>query len=139
MASLILRPGSKIYYIQRMVSGKAMRLSTGTDSLQVAKQKLRDFESALARGFESPLPTKTPTKSILADYVEHIRATKTEKVCTDRHLLLEELLRPLLSRTSSDKSAASLKSVRTNANRSKQQNAPDASSRIHANSRGYAF
>lgn len=30
-----------IYYIQHMVSGTARRVSTGTESLQIAKEKLR--------------------------------------------------------------------------------------------------
>lgn len=62
-----------------MVSGKAKRLSTGTDALQIAKQKLRDFESAQARGTESLLPTRTPIPTVLSQYVQHIRSAKTAK------------------------------------------------------------
>jgi hypothetical protein len=55
VASLILRDST--FYIQYMVSGKAKRLSTGTDSLQIAKAKLRQFEDAKANGSDNPLPT----------------------------------------------------------------------------------
>lgn len=79
MASLIQRPNSSLYYIQHMVSGKPKRFSTGTDSLKVAEEKLRQFESAVYRGTESLLPTKTLTTYILSQYVEHIRSAKTEK------------------------------------------------------------
>lgn len=79
MASLIQRPGSSTFYIQYMVSGKAKRVSTGTEFLQVAKEKLRQFESAQARGEESPLPTRTLIADVLTAYVSHIRTVKTAK------------------------------------------------------------
>lgn len=77
MASLIQRGST--YYIQYMVSGKAKRASTGTESLQIAKEKLRQFESAQARGDELPLPSKTPIADVMTAYVAHIRAVKTAK------------------------------------------------------------
>lgn len=79
MASLIQRPDSSTYYIQFMVSGKAKRVSTGTESLQIAKEKLRQFESAQARGDVLPLPTRTPIADVLTAYVSHVRAVKTAK------------------------------------------------------------
>jgi hypothetical protein len=86
VASLILR--GPTYYIQHMVSGKAKRVSTGTDTLQIAKEKLRQFESAQARGEDHPLPTKTPIADVLTAYIEHIRTTKTAKtVQTDIYYL----------------------------------------------------
>lgn len=77
MASLIQR--GSIYYIQYCVSGKALRVTTGTENLQLAKEKLRQFESAQLRGDDSPLPTKTPIAQVLTDYVAHIRTVKTPK------------------------------------------------------------
>jgi hypothetical protein len=62
-----------------MVSGKAKRVSTGTESLQIAKEKLRQFESAQARGEDHPLPSRTPIESVVAAYVSHIRTVKTAK------------------------------------------------------------
>jgi hypothetical protein len=58
MAGLIQR--GKVWYIQYCVSGKARRVSTGTDSEQIAKEKLRQFESSQFRGDDSPLPTRAP-------------------------------------------------------------------------------
>ncbi|MFT3786033.1 MAG: tyrosine-type recombinase/integrase [Tepidisphaeraceae bacterium] len=75
MASLIERNG--IYYIQYCVSGKARRVSSQTDSLQLAKEKLRQFESAQLRGHDNPLPTRTPIADVLERYVAHIRTHKT--------------------------------------------------------------
>ena len=79
MASLVQRPDSSVYYVQHYVSGKLRRQSTGTDSLQIAKEKLRQFESAQARGEDSPFPTKTAIADVLTAYVQHIRQTKTAK------------------------------------------------------------
>jgi hypothetical protein len=62
-----------------MVSGRARRVSTATDSLQIAKEKLRQFESAQARGDELPLPTKHSIADVLTAYVAHIRTVKTAK------------------------------------------------------------
>jgi hypothetical protein len=62
-----------------MASGKAKRLSIGTESLQIAKEKLRQFESAQARGGTPGLPTKSAIPDLLAAYVVHIRSAKTPK------------------------------------------------------------
>jgi integrase len=88
MASLIHRNGT--YYIQYCVSGKARRVTTGTESLQVAKAKLRQFESARAEGTDNPLPTRTPIADIVTAYIGHIRVTKTAKSAqTDTYYLRE--------------------------------------------------
>jgi len=79
MASLVQRPGSSTYYIQFYLSGKLKRKSTGTESFQIAKEKLRQFESAQARGEVLPLPTRTPIADVLTAYVSHIRTVKTAK------------------------------------------------------------
>ena len=86
MASLIQRGSA--YYIQYMVSGKAKRVSAGTESLQIAKERLRQFESARHRGDDSPLPSKTPIATVVAAYVSHIRTVKTAKSAqTDTYYL----------------------------------------------------
>ncbi len=77
MASLIKR--KKIYYLQWRVGKKIKRRGLETTSLQIAKEKLRQFESAFYRGEDNPLPTKTPLADIITRYVEHIRNIKTEK------------------------------------------------------------
>lgn len=51
MASPIRRP-SGIYYIQFCVSGKARRVSICTESLQVAREKLRQLESVGCKPIE---------------------------------------------------------------------------------------
>ncbi len=77
MASLIQRNGK--YYLQWYVGKTIRRRSLKTDSLQVAKEHLRQFESAQARGFDNPLPTRTPIGEILDAYVSHIRTVKAAK------------------------------------------------------------
>lgn len=79
MASLVKRPESSVWYIQYYLSGKLRRVSAATDSLQIAKEKLRQFESAQANGDANPLPTRTPIGHVLSAYVGHIRNTKTAK------------------------------------------------------------
>ena len=77
MASLKKRGDT--YYIQFYNGKSQRRVSTGTDSLQIAKEKLRQFESAQLRGDDNPLPTRTPIAQIVGQYVSHIRTIKTAK------------------------------------------------------------
>lgn len=77
MASLIERNGT--YYLQWYVGKKIKRRSLRTTSLQIAKDKARQFESAQLRGTDNPLPTRTPIPTIVTDYVRHIRTIKTPK------------------------------------------------------------
>jgi hypothetical protein len=77
MASLIKR--KKKYYLQWRIGKKIKRISLDTESYQIAKEKLRKFESAQYRGEDNPLPTKTPLRDIVTRYVEHIRVIKTAK------------------------------------------------------------
>ncbi len=62
MASLIKRQfqGSTVWYIQFYRAGKQKRIKA-SDNFQIAKEKLRRFDSAEARGEEvNPLPSQTP-------------------------------------------------------------------------------
>ncbi|MFA5517141.1 MAG: hypothetical protein WDA20_12715 [Desulfuromonadales bacterium] len=77
MASLKRR--GKTYYAQYYLGGQQKRVCLGTESLQIAKEKIRQIESALARGTDIPLPTKTPIPEILTAYVQQLRAVKTER------------------------------------------------------------
>lgn len=79
MASLIKRPDRPTWYIQHYVAGELRRENTGTKSLQIAKEKLRQFESARMRGEDSPFPTKTPVADVLAAFAKHLRAACTPK------------------------------------------------------------
>lgn len=93
MASLVQR--GPIYYIQYYIGGKLKRSSTGTEVLQVAKEKLRQFESAQARGDGLPLPTRTPIADVVTAYVEHIRTIKTPKSAQTDIYYLRDLFGPI--------------------------------------------
>jgi integrase len=77
MASLIQR--GKVYYAQWYVGRKIQRMSLQTSNYQLAKEKLRQVESAQLRGADLPMPTRTPIAQIVAEYVRHIRTAKTPK------------------------------------------------------------
>jgi integrase len=77
MAGLYKR--GKVYYAMYFVGSKKHRISLQTDSLQFAKEKVRQIESGLARGEDSPLPSRTPIKDVVNAYVDHIRGYKTAK------------------------------------------------------------
>jgi len=78
MASLVKRQfqGGTVWYIQFYRGGKQKRVKA-SDTYQIAKEKLRQFESAQARGADMPLPTRTPIADVLNDYVLYIRSYKT--------------------------------------------------------------
>ena len=111
MASLKQRGGS--YYLQYYLPGrKQKRVNLRTDSYQVARERLRQFESARARGVEAPLPTSTPIADVVTDYVAHVRATKTAKSAqTDVYYLRDAFgpICPALQVTSRKLSSASKK------------------------------
>lgn len=73
-----LKKRGSVYYIRFISGGKRKTVCTDTDVLQIAKEKLRQFECALAQG-DSPLPSKTPIADLLSAYVQHIRTAKTPK------------------------------------------------------------
>lgn len=60
-------------------NGKRRQRSLRTDSLQIAKEKKREFESARLMGVDNPLPTRTPIPEVVDAYVDHIRGFKTPK------------------------------------------------------------
>ena len=82
MASLKQR--GSVYYIQFYVGANQRRISTGTDSYQLAWEKLRQFELAQHRGDDNPLPTRTPIADIVSAYVAHIRMKRPPKPGQDR-------------------------------------------------------
>lgn len=88
MASLLKRNGT--YYLQWYAGKKIRRRSLRTSVHQIAKEKLRQFESARLRGDDVPLPTRTPIAAVITAYVEHIRGVKTAKSAqTDVNYLRE--------------------------------------------------
>jgi integrase len=93
MASLIQR--GNVFYIQYCVSGRARRVSTGTDCAQIAKEKLRQFESAQYRGDDNPLPTRSSISDVVEAYVSHIRTVKTAKSAQTDVYYLREAFGPI--------------------------------------------
>ena len=92
MASLTQRNGT--WYLQWCVSGKVRRRSLRTRSKQLAKEKLRQFESAEFRGDDSGLPTRTPIPVVLDRYVDHLRTLKTAKSAQTDIYYLREMFGP---------------------------------------------
>ncbi len=93
MASLIKRNGT--FYVQYCVGGKAKRQTLRTDSLQIAKEKLRQFESAQFRGDDLPFPTRTPIGEVVKDYVKHLRTVKTARSVRSDLFYLRSMFGPV--------------------------------------------
>lgn len=99
MASLIQRGST--YYLQYSVGGKVRRVSTGTDSYQLAREKQRQLESAQLRaggggaGGDNPLPTRTPLAEILAAYATHVRTVKRPKSAQTDIYYLRHMFGPI--------------------------------------------
>lgn len=77
MASLVQR--NNTFYLQWYEGSKRRRLSLRTDSLQDAKEKKRQFESAQFAGHQCALPTKTPVGEIVAEYIEHMKVRRHQR------------------------------------------------------------
>lgn len=93
MASLVERKG--MFYLQWRVGGKIRRRSLRTSVKQIAKDKLRQFESARLRGVEDMLPTRTPIAEVVTAYVDHIRHVKTPKSAQTDIYYLREAFGPI--------------------------------------------
>ena len=74
MASLKQR--GKTYYAQYNLGGQQKRVSLHTSSLQIAKEKIRQIESAIARGTDIPLPTRTTVHQVFKAYVQFLNTVK---------------------------------------------------------------
>ena len=74
---------------------KIKRRSLRTDNLQIAKEKLRQFESAQVRGDELPLPTRIKIADILSLYTEHVRTVKTAKSAQTDIYYLRQVFGPV--------------------------------------------
>ena len=76
MASLKKR--GKKYYASYYVNGKEQRKALDTENYQIAKQRLRNLDSAQSRGvLDDTLPTRTKLTDIVSQYAAHIHSTKT--------------------------------------------------------------
>jgi len=77
MAGLIKR--GKKYYAVYYVGKKQKRVALDTDSKQIAKDKVRQIESAQLRQEDNPLPTKTLLPDIIEKYLFHLKARTSER------------------------------------------------------------
>jgi integrase len=93
VASLIKRGST--FYLQYSLNGKVRRISTGTDSYQLAKEKQRQYESARVRGEDNPLPTRAPLEEILVAYASHVRAVKRPKSAQTDVYYLRHMFGPI--------------------------------------------
>lgn len=75
MASLLKR--GKSYYAQYYEGMRQRRVCLHTSSLQIAKEKVRQIESAHLRGMENPLPTRTPLHKVVQAYLQYLPTVKT--------------------------------------------------------------
>jgi integrase len=83
-----LKKRGKTYYAQYYVGSRQRRVSLHNTSLQVAKEKVRQIESAQARGTDIPLPTRTPLAKVLKAYIQNLNTVKTPRnVQRDIHYL----------------------------------------------------
>lgn len=95
MASLKQRGST--YYAQFYMGGKQRRVCLGTSAYQIAKEKLRQLESSLAREEGVGLPTRTPIPQVIEAYVSHIRTVKTPKSAQTDIYYLREAFGPVCS------------------------------------------
>jgi hypothetical protein len=93
MASLVCR--GKTYYLQWRIGSRIKRRSLRTTNTQIAREKLRQFESAQFKGEESRFPTRTKLADILTRYAEHVRATKTAKSAQTDIYYLRQMFGPI--------------------------------------------
>ena len=89
-----LKQRGSIWYLTYYANNKKRAVSLDTESLQIAKEKKRQFESAQARGGASFLLTRTPIPDVLTGYVEHIRAIKTAKSAQTDLYYLRDMFGP---------------------------------------------
>ena len=76
MASLKKR--GKKYYASYYVNGTEQRKALDTENYQVARERLRNLDSAQSRGvLDDTLPSRTRVTDIVEQYAAHIHSTKT--------------------------------------------------------------
>lgn len=93
MAGLLKR--GKKYYAVYYVGSRQKRVSLGTSSLQVAKEKLRQIESSLFREEELALPTKTSLSVVIDAFVRNIMGKKRGRNAAKDVYYLREAFGPI--------------------------------------------
>ncbi len=74
-----LKKRGNTYYAQYYIGSKQVRKNLCTESLQIAKEKLRQLESALYREVDIPLPTRTSLTQVIDDYVAYLSTVTTPR------------------------------------------------------------
>lgn len=72
-----LKKRNGIYYLHYFENGVRKRVSLNTDSLRLAQDKQRQFDSARVRGEDATLATRTPLTEIVPAYIRHMKARFT--------------------------------------------------------------
>jgi len=95
MASLKKRGST--YYAQYYVGKVQKRVNLYTESLQVAKEKVRQLEPALFRETDIPLPTRTPLPQIVEEYITYLHTVKTARNAQKIVSYLRQIFGPICS------------------------------------------
>lgn len=90
-----LKKRGEVYYLHYFENGVRKRLSLGTDSLRIAQEKQRQFDSARVRGHDNPLPTQTPLPRIVQAYIRDMQARRTKHGVTAEISRLRKLFGPI--------------------------------------------
>lgn len=93
MASLTKR--GKVYYVRYWVAKKQRTVCLHTKSYAVAKEKVREIESSMARGADPPLPSKTPISKVMSAYIVAMHATKTKNTVKSELYYLRDIFGPV--------------------------------------------
>ena len=73
-----LKKRNDIYYLHYFEHGVRNRVSLETDSLRLAQDKQRQFDSSRVRGEDTTLATRTPLVEIIPAYIRHMQARFTK-------------------------------------------------------------
>ena len=90
-----LKKRGEVYYLHYFENGVRKRLSLGTDSLRIAQEKQRQFDSARVRGHDNPLPTQTSLPRIVQAYIRHMQARRTKHGVTAEISRLRKIFGPI--------------------------------------------
>ena len=113
MASLKKRGNS--YYAQYYVGTQQKRVNLYTESLQIAKEKLRQLESALFLETDIPLPTRTSLAQIVKEYVDYLYTVKTDKNAQKIVSYLRQIFGPICPKLKIKNSKISITAVKRKA------------------------
>ena len=74
-----LRKRWKAFYAQYNLGGQQKCVSLHTNSLHIAKEKIRQVDSAIARGTDIPLSPRAPVAQVVEVYVHSLSKVKTPR------------------------------------------------------------